>query len=294
MRQASAWQQALQACQKYGFRVLSLDEPFEEDALRALADEGPPLAVQAFARYWNQAVPDAWHALLQSAATVNSAVAEAELSTPMLTALSSILACAEHAALTWQPAYNWPNAQRWGYFLQIRSPKRWVEPEQMWFFPPATPADIATAEAVLRLKLPPGFRHFVQITNGLSSGIRGSTEICGVGPANADWAAVQLNRWMDARSHNEIAAAWRSFQGDYDYARIMDWEEGVNTFETDETILVPFAYFAEAYCFDRTRPNADGEYPVMFWDHELRGTTETHPDFLAWFAERVESYIFPG
>jgi hypothetical protein len=272
--------------------MLSLEQPVDHAALHALAEEEPPPAVQAFAANWNQIAPDAWHALLQSAAAVNPTVVAAELAEPKLMPLRSMLARAEHAAITWQPAYSWPKAQRWGYFLQIRSPKRWVEPEQLCFFPPATPADIAAAEAVLRMKLPPGFRHFVQITNGFSSGIRGSTEICGVGPANADWAAVQLNRWMDAPSHNEIAAAWRAFQGDYDYARIMDWEEGINSFESDETILVPFAYFAETYCFDRTRPTAAGEYPVMFWDHELRGATETHPNFLAWFAERVESYIF--
>src|SRR5262249_54041007 len=185
---------------------LPLEQPIEDMALRALADEEPPPAVQTFARQWNQETPDAWHALLQSAAAVNPTVVEAELAEPKLTPLHSILARAEQAAITWHPAYSWSSAQRWGYLLLIRSPKRWIEPEPMYFFPPATPADIAAAEAVLRMRLPPSFRHFVQITNGLGFGIRSSTYICGVGPPKADWTAVQLNRWMDTPSHGEIAA----------------------------------------------------------------------------------------
>jgi hypothetical protein len=54
---------------------------------------------------------------------------------------------------------------------------------------------------------------------------------------------------------------------------------------------VPFAQTFDAWCFDRTRTGEDGEYPVMLWDHELREAKEIYPDFVAWFAGEVESYL---
>ena len=72
----------------------------------------------------------------------------------------------------------------------------------------------------------------------------------------------------------------------------MDREGGIDTFLSDETILVPFSMTFDAWCFDRTRPDEDGEYPVMLWDHELREAKERYPDFAAWFAGEVTSYLF--
>ncbi len=296
MKQASAWQQALQACQKYNFRVLSLDELLEEDALRALADEEPPPAVQAFVRHWNQTTPDAWHALLQSAAAVNPTVVEdAALASP-LEPLRALLDRAEYAAIVYgQPSpAHWKSPEKWGYLVQILPPNAETETDHLLLHLPASPADIASAEAVLRMKLPPNYRNFLMITNGLGMGAIELTYVCGAGPARADWNRVILNQWLECSHQHEIAAQWREFQGVYDYERIRDWENGEQTFLSDETIMVPFAQTYDAWCFDRTRPNADGEYPVMFWDHELREAREMYPDFLAWFAGEVDPYIFPG
>jgi hypothetical protein len=69
------WQQALQKAQAAGFRLFPLDQSFSEAALHTLA-EVPPPAMIAFARLWNQAAPDAWQALVQSAASVHPEVIE--------------------------------------------------------------------------------------------------------------------------------------------------------------------------------------------------------------------------
>ncbi|MDQ2907636.1 MAG: hypothetical protein M3Y81_29355, partial [Chloroflexota bacterium] len=92
--------------------------------------------------------------------------------------------------------------------------------------------------------------------------------------------------------HQEIAASWRSFQGVYDYERIRDWENGEHTFLSDETTLVPFGYTYETWCFDRNRPEPDGDYPIIFWDHETRQARDAYPDFSRWFAGEIESYLF--
>jgi hypothetical protein len=294
MKEESAWQQAIQACQKDGFRVLVLDQPVEDAPLRALADEEPPPAVQAFAHHWNQTAPDAWHALLQSAAAVNPTVGEDAELARSLEPLRALLGRAEYAALVYgQPTSGyWKSLEQWSYLMQIRPPSNEADTDHLLLHLPASPADIALAEAALRLKLPPGYKHLLMVTNGLGLGTTELTYVCGAGPARASWNPVILNHWQECQGYHEIAAQWREFQGVYDYERIMDWEGGVNTFETDETILVPFAQTYDAWCFDRTRPNADGEYPVMFWDHELRQADEQYPNFRDWFAGGVEPYIF--
>jgi hypothetical protein len=103
---------------------------------------------------------------------------------------------------------------------------------------------------------------------------------------------VLLNQSMECAKYHEVAASWRAFQGTYDYERIMDRERGEDTFRSDETVLIPFAHTYEDWCFDRTRPDSAGEYPIVLWDHERREATDMYPQFDAWFAAEVESYLF--
>jgi len=103
---------------------------------------------------------------------------------------------------------------------------------------------------------------------------------------------VLLNQWLECGGQHEVAAAWREFAGTYAYERIMDRERGEDTFRSDETALIPFAYTYETWCFDRTRPDSAGEYPIVLWDHELRAATDRYPDFDSWFAGEVEPYLF--
>ncbi|MGH7488910.1 MAG: hypothetical protein ACREMY_25405, partial [bacterium] len=78
----------------------------------------------------------------------------------------------------------------------------------------------------------------------------------------------------------------------YASERVMDRERGENNFRSDETALIPFATTYEDWCFDRTRPDRAGEYPVVLWDHELRTAEDRYPNFSAWFAGEFERYLF--
>jgi hypothetical protein len=211
---------------------------------------------------------------------------------PLLEPVRALLARAEYAAVVWGHPDHWQSPQQWGYLLQVRSRRVGRASEHILLHAPASPADIASAEAALRMRLPPSYQRFLALTNGLGIGTTELTYIGGAGPARAYWEPVILNHWLECDHCHEIAAMWRQFQGVYDYERIRDWENGENSFLSDETALVPFAQTYDAWCFDRTRQRADGEYPVMFWDHETREASERYPDFPTWFAGEAMPYLF--
>jgi SMI1 / KNR4 family (SUKH-1) len=285
------WRKTLQECSAKGFSVFPLDQPFSEAALHRFAEEPSP-AVVTFARLWDQTAPDAWQTLVQSAASVNPEVIADVTRPPLLEPVRLLLTRAEYAAIVWGHPDHWQSPLQWGYLLQIPPRRAGGETWHFLLHTPASREDIAAAEAALRLKLPPSYRRLLMLTNGLGIGITELTYIGGAGPARADWIPIELNQWLECAPYHEIAAMWRQFQGVYDYERIRDWEEGRNSFLSDETILVPFAQMSDAWCLDRTRQQADGEYPILFWDHETREASERYPDFLAWFAGEIEPYVF--
>lgn len=285
------WQSTLLECQKNRFRVLPLHAPVTEDELTALADEKLPLPVATFARLWHEYQQDAWRTLIESAALENPAVLDEPTSSGILAPLRSVVSRAEFAAVVWGHPLSWKSPQQWAYLLQIRAIRQDSEPSaHILLHPPASQDDIEKAETVLNLRLPPSYKRFLLVTNGLGFGANEWTFVCGAGPARADWNKVVLNLWLECSHHNEICACWREFQGVYADEREMDRESGIDTFLSDETILVPFSMTFDAWCFDRTRPGGDGEYPVMLWDHELREAKEMYPDFVTWFAG--DSYLF--
>lgn len=284
------WQSTLLECQKNGFRVLPLDAPVTEDELTALADEKPPLPVVTFARLWKEHPTDHWRTLIESAAIENPAVLDEPTSSGILAPLRSVVSRAEYAAVVWGHPLSWKSPQQWAYLLQIRAKSQDGEPAHILLHPPASRDDIEKAEAVLDMRLPPSYKRFLLVTNGLGFGADELTFVCGAGPARADWNKVVLNLWLECSHQHEICSCWREFQGVYAYERIMDREGGIDTFLSDETILVSFSRTFDDWCFDRTQPGPDGEYPVMLWDHELREAKETYLDFIAWFAG--DSYLF--
>lgn len=54
-----------------------------------------------------------------------------------------------------------------------------------------------------------------------------------------------------------------------------------------------FVAFAELegnfYCFDTRFPNEQGEFPIVFWEHNAPNGDELHqfPDFIHWLAARL-------
>lgn len=293
MDSGTLWRQTLQEHQQKGVIAVSCEETDAEARLRTLAEAELPTSVAAFLQRWRQTSHDSWQALLQNAITVNPGVIKELASSSLLQPLRSLLASAEQVAILCWPSTPWREKQQWSYLFEPKSPRGEEASSYIVLHTPATPQEIAAAEAVLRMALPPSYRCFLSVANGLTIGTSGAAGIHGAGPMHANWDTVVLNQWLECEKYqHEIAAQWRSFQGLYDYERIMDWERGENSFGSDETILVPFAYTYENWCFDRTRPGENGEYPVMFWDHETREASEYHANFSSWFSNEIVPYPF--
>ncbi|HEY7023169.1 MAG TPA: SMI1/KNR4 family protein [Ktedonobacterales bacterium] len=289
------WEEALRFADTTGFRALPLESKLNNDWWTDLTDAEPPLAVRTFARRWLESPSDPWQVLLDSVTAANpEALAEIEADSHALRGLRLLVSRVTHVAIARRKQTHWDEEDPWGYLVQFRHAHDADRYECVMLYPPALPVDIKKAEYVLNLRLPTTYRHFLLLTNGLQIGAPSSLlcDIYGAGPRQAKWDPVLLYNWLECQGFMEIAAQWRAFQGVYQYERIMDRERGENSFLSDETALVPFAYTYEHWCFDRTRQTYPGDYPVMFWDHETRGATERYRDFGDWFAGEVESYLF--
>jgi hypothetical protein len=295
MSEQDEWREALRSAHTAGFRTLPLESKLSDDWWTSLTDAAPPAAVQIFARRWLE-TPDApWRVMLDSVAAANSeALAEIEVDSHSLRGLRSLVSRATRGAIARRKEIDWAEEDLWGYLVQFRHARDADRGEQVMLCLPALPADSRQAEHVLNLKFPTTYRLFLLLTNGLKIGAPSSLpcDIYGAGPRQAKWDPVLLDSWLECQGFMEIAARWRAFQGVYQYERTMDRGRGEDSFLSDEAILVPFAYTYEHWCVDRTRQNENGDYPVMFWDHETRGATERYRDFGAWFAGEVVSALF--
>lgn len=292
MQRERIWQQTIQEYRARGIRLIALEEEDAETRLPSIAQGTPPAPIETFLHRWKQDSSDPWHVLVPGAARLNPEVTEELTPAMLLGAFRSLLTRVEQGAILCWPPNQWDAFPRWGYLFQIASPDPEGASEHIVLHAPASSEDIRAAEAVLRLNLPPSYRRFLLLANGLGTTPDERSWIFGAGPQRANWKAVVLNQWLECEHHFEITAYWRAFQGTYDYERIRDWEHAKNTFLSDETLLVPFAHTFETWCFDRTRPGRNGEYPVIFWDHETRKAHDSYEDFSSWFMGEIEPYLF--
>lgn len=296
MKCEASWQAALDRSVRAGFRVHPLDTALTVTDWSHLSAEEPPLPVRTFTELWAQQsahhVVDPWHILVESAASVTPTLRDEVVEPSALGPLRSLLARLEQVAVVFGHPGNWTSPDQWGYLLQVRHAQRAGVYAHVLLHPPASAQNLAQAEHVLAFPLPRSYRRFLLLTNGLGLGEREASYVCGAGPQRANWTAVQLNQWLECARQHEVSASWREFQGTYAYERIMDRERGEDTFQSDESALIPFASTYEQWCFDRTRPDSSGEYPIVLWDHELREATDRYPQFDAWFAREVEPYLF--
>lgn len=280
------WQAALQECRAAGIDALPLDAPLTDAAWELLADAQPPPAVRAFADEWVKPEPEPWEALVRGAEIVNPRATQKPPELAVASCLRSLIERSEYAAVAYGQTTDWTSPDQWAYLVQISQTRDTLR--HLLVHPPAPDADVARAENVFNLRLPPGYREFLSLTNGLGFGPAEDRFICGAGPGRALWKPVLLNAWLECAGQHEVTALWREFQGSYAYERIQDRERGQNSFLSDETALVPFAVTNAIWCFDSTRPSGEGEYPIVFWDHEVRQARTIYPDFAAWFADQME------
>ncbi|GCE11826.1 SMI1/KNR4 family protein [Tengunoibacter tsumagoiensis] len=293
MDENDQWRKILQSYRAQGVQAVSLAEPEAEKLVRALVVGEPlPPAVASFIRLWLKGSGEPWQILIQSASVVHAGVKKELGSGSLLEPLRALIQRVVDVAILCWPPTPWYPSQRWGYLFQVKALQAEKAPKQIVLHTPASLQDIAQAEAALRLTLPPSYRRFLLVTNGFATGVHRIPWICGAGPGLANWKSVLFNKWSDCEGYHEIASLWRAFQGIYDYERIRDWENGENTFLSDETVLVPFAQTYDEWCFDRSRRKVSGEYPVIFWNHETRQASDYYKDFSSWFAGEVELFLF--
>lgn len=259
----------------------------------SLTHEAPPATIRAFAERYAHDEMGVWRALAESAASAQPDNRDALTDGMALAPLRALIERVNRVAVLYDSRHRWKTPNRWGYAFETRPPATTGEAQLLILRPPATESDLQRVESVIQMTLPPSYRRFLLVSNGLGVGARELTYICGAGPQRAHWESVRRNLWMNFADSRELAAQWRHFQGLYAYERIMDRDRGEDTFLSDETALVPFAHTYEVWCFDRTRPDARGEYPIVLWDHEMRQATDRYADFDSWFGGEVEEYIWP-
>ena len=275
-----------------GFLAHACDAHFTDEDWVQLADEEPPASVRAFADLWVDGTLDLWSVVVESAARQTPSIRSEISDQSVLAPFRALLSRAQPLAVIYGHPHHWTSPNQWAYLLKVNHGQHSRDYGHMLMHPPAREEDITQAERILGIPLPPSYRHFLLLTNGLGVGEAENGYVCGAGPQRAIWAPVMLNAWMKCGAQHEIAARWREFQGVYADERVMDRERSENTFRSDETALIPFATTYEDWCFDRTRPNSAGEYPVVLWDHELRAAEDRYPNFDSWFAGEFERYLF--
>lgn len=203
--------------------------------------------------------------------------------------LQHLLANAVHVAVLYGEHIAWKSPDKWSYLFEVldennKDARNWIIAH-----PPANKTQIQQTEGVLKISLPPSYVQLLRQTNGLGLTLNETQFLCGVGNARADWdnEAVFRSGAFPGDSYHELASYWFQWQDVLAYERQRDRETGITTFRSDEAACVPFAYTIDDWCFDRSHQESNGEYPILFWDHELREATYAYPDFEAWFLDII-------
>ncbi len=281
MNAPDQWQQDFQRRLRKGDRAKSVDHIRSREDLRALTDEEPSSFVLALCQQWQLDHRDPWQVVTKTIGTQYPdhlpVLAQEFASHP----LKELIGQAKQACIVWHPS----PVDTWSYVLILPPRQRGSPPGYLKLFEPATFSEIAAAEAVLDMALPPSYRHLLLVTNGLASNPSGVSQIMGAGPKKALWDVVLGGDWLSCEGYEEVAAQWRLFQGIY---ADMREQEQYSIFQSDETVLIPFLWPGDVYGFDRSRLDLSGECPIVFWDHECLGGRDVAPDFRQWLEEDLD------
>jgi len=226
-----------------------------------------------------------WEALFMSVLSVHGDIQEKEAFPP----LKQLIGHATQVAVMYGEYSAWKSPDKWSYLFQVKDLFESNTYDYFVAHAPATLEQIHQAESALGMQLPPTYVRLLTLTNGLGLYLDERSFICGVGDARATWDEVVNFQKLTFPRHeyHEITSYWLQWQDVLEYERERDRETGINTFLSNERVCVPFAYKSDDWCFDRSQHNEDGEYPILFWDHELRKATFKYPDFEAWFIDIV-------
>jgi hypothetical protein len=285
MMMTITWESALQHYRSLHFQVFTREQLLHDSLEILLRDIPTSPATISFLHSLSQPQMSLWESFFTSILSVHRSVQEHKVFAP----LRRLLNDATRVAVLFGEHVAWKSPDKWSYLFEVRDGSDRNVRHYVIAHPPATTEQIQQAEAVLRIQLPPKYVQFLQATNGLGIALDEVQFICGVGHARAKWDDVlAFQSGAPLRDeHHEIASYWLQWQDVLTYERQRDRETGINTFRSDERVCVPFAYTIDDWCFNRSQPNDEGEYPILFWDHELRQAYYEYPDFEAWFLDIV-------
>ena len=130
---------------------------------------------------------------------------------------------------------------------------------------------LARAEQQLGRRLPPSFREWLLVNNGLNL------------------EAVHIYPVLDDRDPRKT---WDSIVRNYQ----VGWEAWLVNFEEQRdgfNSLLPFSDFGtgDYYCFDYSREGVNGERPVVLWSHET-GELQSRGESFIEFSERLSQGEF--
>ncbi len=131
--------------------------------------------------------------------------------------------------------------------------------------PPPTPEQILEAENQLNIKFPPSFLVFLEKAG-----------------------AYQLPFWEtywvgdESLGYRNIVTANHRERND----PTVELPDFLITFHDNGC--------GDNLCFDTRHPNSEGEYPIVFWDHELsrddnlNNLSPLYPDFTSWLQDEID------
>jgi len=140
---------------------------------------------------------------------------------------------------------------------------------------------------MLGLPAAPSFATFLTLTSGLGMDEFNQIWIVGVGLQSVQHAVLP-ERVQDCDTFSGIAGLWCSCVATYDFERERDQLEQRASCRSEYRHLIPFMVtpYGDDWRFDRSRSSADGENPVVYWDHEQREVQSACPDFPVWLESR--------
>ncbi len=137
-----------------------------------------------------------------------------------------------------------------------------AEPDVMQ---PPSPEQIRDAEAKLGVALPPSFKTFLKQAGQYALPY---WEVYWVGDTSLGYRQIVKANHSE---HEEVASPLPTF---------------LITFHNNG--------MGDQVCFDTRNPDARGEYPIVFWDHErspeqnLKSLEVLAPDFASWLKQEAE------
>lgn len=281
------WEEALQDYRSHHFRVFTREQILSTPPEILTAELPASTAVLAFMQQLAQPQLSLREAFVTAVQSFDESMHPNGIFAPLI----ELLDRAMHVAIMYGEHFVWKSPDQWSYLFMVENGVKSADGSDASAFfvvhPPATRTHIQQAEAVIGVPFPPTYMQLLQMTNGLGLDLNELAFICGAGNARAAWDKAELfeagNFLRD--TYQEIASYWFAWQDVLAYERQRDRETGIDTFRSDERKYIPFAYTYDEWCFDRTNPDERGEYPVYFWDHELREATYKYPNFEAWFVD---------